>query len=265
MTKLTDNQLLEEIKLRFNNQKQALDKLESLNNELTSLNKRLEESEKLKTHFLSNIRNEIINPFTSILGLSRNILKLGGSDIEKIHNLSKMIYSEAATLDFQLQNIFAAAELEAGTVSPRIVAVNMPNLCNSVLNIILANLLSNSIKFSSKNSEVYFNVKKLKDALEIRIVDEGIGIDKDSINTIFDRFKRLDDAINTLNTGHGLGLSIVYAYLDLLGGTIDVQSDVNKGSEFIITIQEPSDMNNIHDVIALDNNEFLFDSDGEVF
>ncbi|MDI3528072.1 MAG: two-component system, OmpR family, phosphate regulon sensor histidine kinase PhoR, partial [Tenuifilum sp.] len=73
---LSDNELLAELKRRFDQNKKTLDDLKHLNAELRLVNKKLEESEALKSHFISNITNEIINPFTSILGLSRAILSV---------------------------------------------------------------------------------------------------------------------------------------------------------------------------------------------
>ena len=74
MSKLTDNELIEELRSRFRDNRESLEELQELNRELKVVNKKLEESEALKSHFISNITNEIINPFTSILGLAKHIL-----------------------------------------------------------------------------------------------------------------------------------------------------------------------------------------------
>jgi len=293
---LNDDELLEEIKKRFNNQKQALLELERMTNKLKDLNQKLEESERLKSHFLSNIRNEIINPFASIMGLSQNILQLGEDNIDKIHNKASMIHYEAFSLDFQLQNIFAAAEIEAGNVQPRYMSVDINQICHSVIDsfkheftkrkqvlnykthivdtlfrtdpqkfsIIFANIISNSIKFSHKENIINVEVKIIDELLEISVQDYGVGIDNDFLKTIFDRFKRIDDTINTLNSGHGLGLSVVYAFLELLGGTIRVESSKNVGSTFIITIPNYLNTNEIDD-LAIGDKDFLFGTSGEVF
>ncbi|OQY00661.1 MAG: hypothetical protein B6I20_08475 [Bacteroidetes bacterium 4572_117] len=72
--KITDELLIEELKLRFEEKKNSLKKLERITDELKVVNKKLAESEALKSHFISNITNEIVNPFTSIVILSKNIL-----------------------------------------------------------------------------------------------------------------------------------------------------------------------------------------------
>ena len=77
MSKLTDEELLEELRKRIKNNKESLLELKELNKELQIVNKKLEESESLKSHFISNITNEIINPFTSIIGLARQAIMPG--------------------------------------------------------------------------------------------------------------------------------------------------------------------------------------------
>lgn len=296
MSNLTDDQLLDELRSRFHQQKESLDQVERLANELKVLNQKLEESEKLKTHFLSNIRNEIINPFASIIGLSQNIQMLGPDKIQRIRNLAAMIHSEAFTLDFQLQNIFAAAEIEAGEITPQFMKVDIISIINSVLEaykheitkknlqvvltttpneiffvtdaeklgLIFSNLLSNSIKYSHSEGEIHITIQEQNGMLDFIISDKGIGIDPAYAKMIFDRFKRIDNTINTLNSGYGLGLSIVGSMLEMLNGSIRVESEHEKGATFYVTIQE-AQISNGAEGFALDGNEFLFGDEGDVF
>ena len=125
MNKLTDEELIEELRIRM---KENTDSLE----ELKILNKKLEESEALKSHFISNITNEIVNPFASILGLSKNILSVKKENWKKVFSMVALIQSEAFSLDFQLKNVFAAAKIEAGEVYPEIGKVDILNLVKSV-------------------------------------------------------------------------------------------------------------------------------------
>ncbi len=293
MSYLKEEELLEELKNRFNQQRQSLKELEYLTVKLKDLNHKLEDSEKLKSHFLSNIRNEIINPFASIIGLAQNINQLPAEKIDKIHSLSSMIHSEAFALDFQLQNIFAAAEIEAGDLAPQFAFLDINELWESMINlfkheidkkqlkinyetnneniniksdpqklkIVFSNLLSNSIKFSQKNGNIDINVFLDKDNLTIKIKDEGVGIEEKLQKIIFDRFKRIDDTINSLNIGHGLGLSVTQAFLELLDGNISVESEINKGALFIVKINK---IISAEDII-LGEDDVLFESDGEVF
>ena len=90
---------------------------EELSNELKLVNQKLKESEAMKDHFVSNIRNEIINPFSSIIGLSKNIMQAHKEDWTRVITMVTMIHDEAFCLDLQLRNIFMAASIEAGIVT----------------------------------------------------------------------------------------------------------------------------------------------------
>ncbi len=117
MKKLTDDELIAELKGRFEFNRKALKSLQAMTRKLEVMNQKLQESEALKSHFLSNIRNEINNPLAAIMGISSQ-LAAPESDPARIAAMARMIYTEAFNLDFQLQNIFTAAELEAGEAVP---------------------------------------------------------------------------------------------------------------------------------------------------
>lgn len=97
--------------------------------------------------------------------------------------------------------------------------------------------------------------------LEISVTDEGIGISEEHLNIIYDRFKRLDNGINSINRGHGLGLSINKAYIDLLNGRMEVQSKENEGSTFTVIIPESAQQNNDY---SEEGNEVFFGEE-EIF
>jgi signal transduction histidine kinase len=298
MSKLTDEELIEELRNRFRMNREALEELQELNREMRVVNKKLEESESLKSHFISNITNEIINPFTSIMGLAKHILSVKKEDWKTVISMVALIHSEAFNLDFQLRNIFVAAKIEAGEIYPEILNVDIKTLISNViesfqfeakkknvtlklhfeipekegetiyfktdpekLRLILSNLLSNAIKFSFEKQNIDLRVSLEYSNLYVTVEDYGTGISEENQKKIFDRFKRLDTGINSLNRGHGLGLSINKAILDLLKGTVDIQSEMGKGSKFIICIPEA-----ISDTagFSTDGNEFLFDEE-EIF
>jgi len=298
MSRLTDKELIEELQRRFEENRKTIQELKELTEELKLVNKKLEESEALKSHFISNITNEIINPFTSILGLSRSILSVKKENWKKVISMVALIHSEAFNLDFQLRNIFLAAKIEAGEIYPEILNVDLKNLVKSVIDsfrieakkknltfefnfeivpekgdifyfktdpekvkLAIANLISNAIKFSYENGKIIVRVWKDEEMVHISVQDFGTGISEANQKIIFDRFKRLDSGINSLNRGHGLGLSINKAVIDLLQGKISIKSEINKGATFTISIPEAK--TNIAGFSA-DGNEFLFDTD-EIF
>jgi len=270
---MTDDELLKEINIRFEDYKKSLKDLEILNKELILVNQKLEESEKLKSHFISNIRNEIINPFSSIIGLSKQLMNSETHDKQKVLQFASMIFNEAFELDFQLKNIFAAASIEAGDLIPQIVEIDVPSFFNNAikyieqramtknlkinldfhtatatsifktdaekLNIIIMNLLANAIDFSDEKSEdIVVKINLNTESLMFSVKDNGKGIPIDKLDAIFDRFKRLNMNIHTSNKGYGLGLSITKSFVEILGGHINVESELGKGSTFNIFIPE---------------------------
>ncbi len=134
MAKLTDIELIEEIRKRVEEKDKALHDLRVITRKLEDVNGKLQESEALKSNFLSNIRNEMINPLTSILLMSDNIASVkGGAGCEECASMGGVIYAEAFNLDFQLRNIFAAAEIEAGEAFPAISNVDAHKLMLGVI------------------------------------------------------------------------------------------------------------------------------------
>ena len=104
--------------------------------------------------------------------------------------------------------------------------------------------------------QVIVTARRDNDVLVLQIEDDGIGISKENHAIIFDRFNRLDSGINSLNRGHGLGLSVSKAIIDLLKGKIQIESELGKGACFTLIIPESSDAS---EGFASDANEAFFD------
>ncbi len=276
--------------------------IEALQNEIKvltktiqNLNIKLQNTETFKTHFISNITNELINPFTSIIGLSKIILSVKKEEWKKVISMVALIHSEAFLLEFQLKNLFTAAKIEAGIETLHPVKLEVKNFIDNIeeiflvesrknnisikyefqnkskneyfvtdpekLKIILTNIIQNAMKFSFQESEVKVFCEQNSNHLIFKIRDEGVGISKDKFNVIFDRFERLNNNINSINHGQGIGLSVSVSLLDLLGGEISLSSKENKGSEFIFKI--PEIQINVDDIAITDGE--LFFNDGETF
>ncbi|MCQ2235657.1 MAG: HAMP domain-containing histidine kinase [Bacteroidales bacterium] len=299
MNNISDKQLLKELKSRLEERRTVDEKYEALQMEYQTISKRLKDSEALKSHFISNITNEIVNPFTSILGLSKAILSVEKQDWKKIVSMVAMIHNECFSLDFQLKNIFTAAKIEAGEMQPNISKVNVRQLVQTVIDSfavvarkmgieieydyqieigfgknfdfktdseklrqILTNILNNAIKYSYKDSKVIVKVWIEDDELNISVKDFGTGISEKNQNIIFERFRRLDTGINSINQGHGLGLSITKALLDMLGGRINIESQKGEGSTFTIVLPESE---TIVDNFTSDDDALFFDEGDELF
>jgi signal transduction histidine kinase len=300
MNNLTDEELIDYLRKRMIENKNALEELRFLNEKLKNVNSKLEESEALKSHFISNITNEIVNPFASILGLSRNILSVEKENWKKAFSMVALIHSEAFSLDFQLKNVFAAAKIEAGEIYPEIGKVDIINLLNSViesfrfeakrkkvlfdiidncktndfsifvfktdpekLKLILSNLINNAVKFCFDSSAITINVWEKERQLCISVHDYGIEITKENKQLVFDRFHRVDNSITSVNRGYGLGLSVIKSLVDLLGGDINFQSEKEKGTTFTIIIPEAVEEEESF-TTSLNGNEIFFE-DNQVF
>lgn len=263
--------------------------ISNLQSTIDDLNKKLQDSESLKSNFISNIMNEVYNPFTSIMSMSDNIITLNDSNLGNAIPMAKIIYREAAQLDFHLQNIFEAAKIEAGLETLEVSSVSIEDIQQTVLNkfqfdlknknisiisnitkkdttyintdpskltLILLNLISNSIKYSHENGEITINFELIEGIINMEVSDNGIGISSDKIKMIFDRFKRVDTTINSVTGGTGLGLSVVKALIEILDGNISIVS--SKGTKVLISIPNQHDPG-----ISFENDTILFDE--EVF
>jgi signal transduction histidine kinase len=266
---------------------------EELVRSLSEVNEKLHDSERLKGHFISNITNEIVNPFTSVLALAKNIKHLKEGDISKAHHMADLIFEEAFHLDFQFKNIFAAALIEAGKEQVKCSVINLNELNNQIkeyfqplldkkriqlsisfsnetnhkepisftsdhekLDLILKNLISNSIKYSPEDSVVELIYFLSTNELHFEVSDQGKGINPEDRKIIFDRFKQLDEKINSINTGHGLGLSIVQAYAEMLGGKVRLNDNFDRGINVMVFIPESAEASDWDDL-----EDFLLDSE----
>ncbi len=263
---MTDHVLLRELSNRLEEKNKLLSYQAIMLREMEELNERLRRAEKVKSGFLSNIRNEINNPLTSILGLSANIM-VGGS-IENIKKWSALINREAFNLDFQLNNIFAAGEIEAGEVTLNGATVDVLEIIRSqvhyleprcqqhqvkvvvreltdtfhcktdpyLFQTIFVNLLANAIEFSPIGAEVFVNIQCQHDLLTVSVQDFGTGISEEDQKHIFERFRQLEEGATKTHQGHGLGLSIVREFTDILQGELHIQS---KKGETVMTVTLP--------------------------
>jgi signal transduction histidine kinase len=203
--------------------------------------------------------------------------------------MAALIHAEAFDLDFQLKNIFAAAELESGEWPLEIVQADIPLLVSSIvemhqhriqakqlqvhiindkkadlahfqtdpakLQLILSNLLANAIEYSHTKGHLKLSVKKQQKNLSVSIQDFGIGISTADQEVIFNRFTQLNTGITKSHRGHGLGLSVTKSLLEILNGQITLVSHTNQGSTFTIRIEE---FKLAQDEFSVHGNEFFF-------
>lgn len=292
----SDDELIKELSNRFAQSRKAFSDLSVVNRKLLEMNEKLERSESLKSNFLSNIRNEINNPLNAIMGLAGQlaVISTGNKDIS---SLSSLIVAEANRLDFQLRNIFMAAELEAGEVSPRCVKIHISSALREMVDsfrytaakksvslelimpehedaslavidfekfqIIVSNLLANAIEYSLKGGTVEVSSSVQGDGLlQIFVQDHGIGIAPEDQLRIFDRFVQLDTGSTRSHLGHGLGLSISKALVEYMHGSITLLSTPGEGTTFTISIP-PCSILDDEDSFSEAGNLFFFEDMSE--
>ncbi len=258
---------------------------------IADLNAKLVKCEEARSHFISNIRNEIINPFASIQGLGKIIVKSKKEEWEKVISIASMIHKEAFALDFQLMNVFSAAELESGETKIDYNNANISDLFVSEIDnyivllekkniqidlfqnndtekyaitdlnkikVVFVNVLMNAINYSSEGSRIIVNYSIDDDSFMFSVQDFGVGMSNEDQKRFFNRFEKANNEINSLNIGLGLGLSVIAGYVELFDGSIEIDSELEKGSLFTITIPIPNLNKDELDIVDSEN-EFFFD------
>ena len=101
---------------------------------------------------------------------------------------------------------------------------------------VILNLLSNSIKYTDNGGNIYVYLKKVDNQVIVSVKDSGVGIPKDKLNLIFERFGQANNILSRRCEGSGIGLSLVKSIIEMHGGNISVVSELGKGSEFIFNL-----------------------------
>ncbi|HEY9044808.1 MAG TPA: HAMP domain-containing sensor histidine kinase [Ohtaekwangia sp.] len=289
---LSNEELLAELKRRLQEGGvEEFREFQELEDQLNMVSKKLREAEQGKSDFLSNVRNEVNNPLTSILGLSNSIVNM--TEDTRVKHLSELIHQQAFELDYQMRNIITAAEIELGAVKPLASKANIRSLIESqieyiaprlaacsvaieldipneiqfttdasILQTIFLNLLANAVEFSEPQGKVWVKAVAESDALVLVVQDFGKGIDAAQQKFVFDRFRQLDAGAAKAHHGQGLGLAIVEELTTLLGGGTILDSVINKGTTVTVRIPELTTENLSSDT-SFFGNEILFDASEE--
>ncbi len=247
-------------------------KQEEIEKELISAKEEAEQASKQKDLFLSNMSHEIRTPLNGVIGFSKLLRKENLSPKKKetyleqiegnshqlmtiindVLNLSK-IDSGSFELNFEninfhrtLQSIVDGhkvhlQEMEDKSALKIVLTNKFPKKPIGIktdevrLSQVINNLITNAIKYSKKGTiEVGYKIKKK--TIDIWVKDEGVGIKKDQLELIFERFSQVHEKLSRQTGGIGLGLAISKAIVDVLGGTISVSSTYRIGSTFTLTI-----------------------------
>ncbi|MBW6534262.1 MAG: response regulator [Mariniphaga sp.] len=239
------------------------------NFELKMAKEQAEESDRLKSAFLANLSHEIRTPMNAIIGFA-DLLNLNGLDDKTREKYTHIIQNSGNYLLSIISDIVEISQIEAGQVELNeteidlheflddvynAFKVSVPKNKNLVINLlkekflvskkmktddiklrqILMNLLNNALKFTDQG-EINFGYEIIENAkITFFVKDTGIGIAPENHQVIFERFRQIDKGKSKINAGSGLGLSITKAYVELMGGTIELISDLGKGTGIKIT------------------------------
>ena len=253
--------------------------LNQLTNELKEQQNKLLESDKYKSNFLANMSHELKTPLNSILVISSIMAKNKNQklDEDQVKNM-KIINSCGNDLLILINDILDISKIEAGEIALNLSKVNIFELVeNLVLEMsplanekglelnynsiskelfllsdshrikqIIKNLMSNAIKFTEKGS-IEIILEENANDVTIKVIDQGIGIAKEKLDYVFERFKQADGSTTRKYGGTGLGLAISKELSILLGGDIKAFSDLGVGSTFELILPKKTNIKNISD------------------
>jgi len=240
-------------------------------NNLKNAKEKAEESDRLKSVFLANMSHEVRTPLNVIIGFS-DLLKDEKLTSQTRNEYIDMITSSSHNLLELINDIIDISKIEAGQLRITETTFNLNQLLKQLmhwiekdkkdkgkenveiilsaplpdsgsiiltdqgrLKQILVNLLTNALKFTDKGSIEFGYITRERE-LQFYIKDTGTGIRKSNLHSIFERFKQADENTSQKYGGTGLGLAITKAIIELMGGTIWVDSEPKKGSTFYFTL-----------------------------
>jgi hypothetical protein len=258
------------------------------NTDLIKAKEKAEESDRLKSAFLTNMSHEIRTPMNGIIGFTE-LLKEPHLSVEEQQDFIQTIQISGARMLNTINSIVDMSKIESGLISVDIKETNLnekieftykffkPEVEKKGLQFffknrltgkeaiiktdnekvygILTNLVRNAIKFTNEGS-IEFGYEKKGEYLEFFVKDTGIGIPQKQRQIIFERFRQGSESNDRGYEGSGLGLSISKSYVEMLGGRIWVESEEGKGSTFYFTIPYNSvteDSRTIEDVVFAEN------------
>jgi PAS domain S-box-containing protein len=250
--------------------KRLREQLELRNRELEIQNERVQQANRMKSEFLASMSHELRTPLNSIIGFSdflltaedgrlaadqreylTDILNSGNHLLSLINDILDLAKVESGKLDLNPVPFVLAEAIEevCSSLRPQLVEHGLglrtdlaPDVDRVVLDLlrfkqILYNLLSNAVKFTPNGGQIEVTVAPTGESrFLLRVRDSGIGIPAKDLSRIFREFEQVDSGTARKFSGTGLGLPVTQKLVDLMGGTISVQSEVGVGSTFTVRL-----------------------------
>ena len=258
--------------LRFSKQRSTMQKVH--NQQLTDALQIAKEANEAKTTFLSNMSHDIRTPMNAVIGFSTLLSRDPGNEV-KVREYTRKISAASNHLLGLINDILDISKIESGKMSLRQSVFSIDELIESVnvvirpmagakkqffqielgtmshelfigdktrVNQVLINLLSNAIKYTPDGGKITFAITDLGqtshsfERLRFVISDTGYGINDEFKKVIFEPFTRAENSTTNKETGTGLGLAITKNIVDLMGGTISIESNPGKGTTFTVEL-----------------------------
>jgi len=227
-----------------------------------------ERANRLKDEFLATISHELRNPLNAILGWA-HMMRLGKLNEANMERAVETIYRNAKSQAQLVADLLDVSRIISGKLRLDVRTVDLISIVTAAIDSIrpaadaksirlqtmldpaagpisgdadrlqqiVWNLLTNAVKFTPKGGRIQVKLQRVDSHVEIVVSDSGVGISKEFLPHVFDRFRQADASTTRIHGGLGLGLSIVHQLVDLHGGTVAVQSEgEGKGATFTITL-----------------------------
>ncbi|WP_251549534.1 two-component system histidine kinase PnpS [Neobacillus muris] len=230
----------------------------------------LKKLELMRKDFVANVSHELKTPVTSIKGFSETLLDGAMNNKETLESFLSIILKESERLQSLIQDLLELSKLEAYGFTLNKLEFDLHHLLEDVINLlsgkakeknislelaclpnpviingdvdrlkqVFINLIANAITYTPSDGEVTVTLTENRDSVAITVKDTGIGIEKEEIPRIFERFYRVDRARSRNSGGTGLGLAIVKHIVEAHHGNLHVESEVGKGSVFKVELHK---------------------------
>ncbi len=240
--------------------------------ELGEKNVALYEANRLKSEFIANVSHELRTPLGLIINfaeLLRDALEDPPEDKSRVVRYARNILGNGRALLELINDLLDLAKIEAGRIELHVTEFSPSETCEALISFvqpladkkqieligvfqdnvprmhsdtgkvkqILYNLLSNAIKFTPRGGRVRLDAAGGEDgSVRLRVSDTGPGIEAEKFTVIFEKFRQIDSSLTREHSGTGLGLAITKELVSMLGGTIQIESEVDQGSMFTVTL-----------------------------